>query len=243
MKKFDVIVFDVDSTVAKIEGIDFLAKKKPEVTEQVVELTELTMNGILKLDDVFVKKVDLVSPSKKDLEELGQVYCEQLVEDIEEVINILHSLGKEVWLLSGSFYNAIKILANRLAIADDRLITNQIIFKPNGDYLKVANESPLIKNGAKGVALKRIKGKTIVHVGDGVTDLEVKDVVNLFVGFGGISKREKVYQLSDVFISSSSIAPLLLAVLTEQERQKLSHPLLKKAMRLYDRGYLKLNLV
>ena len=51
-------------------------------------------------------------------------------------------------------------------------------------------------------------------VGDGVTDLEARDAVKLFVGFGGVARRERVAAEAEVYIETdrlSAIVPLALS--------------------------------
>ena len=46
---------------------------------------------------------------------------------------------------------------------------------------------------------------SILFVGDGVTDLEAKEVVDLFVGFGGVKIREVVKNEADLFIEDKTL--------------------------------------
>jgi hypothetical protein len=46
-------------------------------------------------------------------------------------------------------------------------------------------------------------------IGDGVSDLATRAVVDLFVGFGGVVARPKVRDQADVFVQTSSLAPIL----------------------------------
>src|SRR5690606_4503348 len=46
-------------------------------------------------------------------------------------------------------------------------------------------------------------------VGDGVSDMATRTVVDLFVGFGGVVARQKVRDGADAFVDSASIAPIL----------------------------------
>ncbi len=43
-------------------------------------------------------------------------------------------------------------------------------------------------------------------VGDGSTDLVTKNVVKLFVGFGGVKRRPAVADGAEVFVYSKSLA-------------------------------------
>jgi phosphoserine phosphatase len=46
----------------------------------------------------------------------------------------------------------------------------------------------------------RTKGKA-AFVGDGVSDLEAKPAVDLFIGFGGVHTRPRVRENAEVFLS------------------------------------------
>jgi len=46
-------------------------------------------------------------------------------------------------------------------------------------------------------------------VGDGVSDLLAGEAVDLFVGYGGVVGRKKVANEAEIFITSTSLAPLL----------------------------------
>jgi phosphoserine phosphatase len=59
-------------------------------------------------------------------------------------------------------------------------------------------------------------------VGDGVSDLAARGVVDLFVGFTGVVSRPHVVAESDVLITGDSLAPVLSLALTESERSSLS---------------------
>ncbi len=53
-----LIVFDCDSTLSSIEGIDELARVKGQsIFEQVAELTHAAMNGVVPLDEVFTRRL------------------------------------------------------------------------------------------------------------------------------------------------------------------------------------------
>jgi len=75
----------VDSTLAAIEGIDFLAGGNDEV----VNLTNLAMNGELSIDEVYGKRLDLIRPSISDLERLAGEYKSHLLPDAAEVVSTL----------------------------------------------------------------------------------------------------------------------------------------------------------
>ena len=59
----DLICFDCDSTLSKIEGIDELGRAVNKFDE-MVKLTNAAMNGELPLEAVYGKRLDLIKPTK-----------------------------------------------------------------------------------------------------------------------------------------------------------------------------------
>ena len=224
MKKFDAVFFDVDSTLVKIEGLDWIASYK-EKGGEIQELTKKSMEGRMGFNEAMVKKMRILAPSLEEMRMLGRIYCQHLVDGVEHVVSLLHALGKEVWILSGNFRPAVEILAEKLGIPDDRIICNNIFFNAHGAYCGFDVENDLTHNNGKARVMKRICRKNkhrTVFVGDGVTDLEAKDCVALFVGFGGVVERKIVKEKADVYISTPSLYPLLDHILNEDEKRKLS---------------------
>lgn len=213
----DIICFDVDSTLVRCEGLDWLAQQKG-VGQRVKELTELSMNGTILMEEVFTKKLDILRPSKSEMEQVGEHYCQSLTEDADTVIKALQGLNKEVWLITGSFTPAIEILANRLNIPSANILTNTIFFNDDGNYLGIDGGGHLTKADGKSIHVKNIgKGKIVAFVGDSVTDLATKDFVETFIGYGGVTVRKKVKSDAHYFIQTRSLAPLLLYILSDDE--------------------------
>ena len=46
-------------------------------------------------------------------------------------------------------------------------------------------------------------------IGDGASDLATQDAVDLFIGYGGVVKRESLLEGAEVFIHKESLAPVL----------------------------------
>ena len=61
------ILFDCDSTLSTIEGIDVLAEQAG-VVDQVVPLTNAAMEGRLKLEEAYAARLDLIKPDASTIE-------------------------------------------------------------------------------------------------------------------------------------------------------------------------------
>lgn len=241
MNKFDVVIFDLDSTLVKIEGLDWLAEKAGKA-EAVKPLTKQSMNGKLDFHEAMRRKMRAIAPSHADVVALGEQYCTNLVDDAKDVITALHFLKKKVWLLTGNFRPAVEIFSRFIGIPDERVICNEIFVDENGTYLGFDEGNPLSRNSGKRIMIERViqnKRLKTVLIGDGMTDLACKKAVDLFIGYGGVVQRENVKINSRAYVTHKSLSMLLLLILHDDEleivRQSEFRDLLLKAERLISR--------
>lgn len=201
MTRYALAFFDVDSTLVTIEGIDFLAADEP----RIAELTEAAMSGRLPLEDVYAKRLALVRPSRRKVDQLAQAYLDHITPGAEEVIAELRSRCVDVQLVTAGLEPAILPLAEHFGLSPRAVHAVPLQFDRKGTYLDFERNSPLTRAGGKETvvldARARSHGRALL-VGDGVSDLEARNAVDLFVGFGGIRKRERVQREADVFIEN-----------------------------------------
>jgi len=206
--KFRFVFFDVDSTLVTIEGIDVLARGNPEI----VRLTEAAMNGEIPLDAVYAKRLDIIRPTRADVDALGKRYVESLVDGAEETIATLQGAGVDVHLVTAGIAQAIAPLAAKLNITPRAVHAVALEFDASGDYVDFDRRSLLTRPGGKELVVRSIltrsKGKA-AFVGDGVSDLETKDVVDLFIGFGGVAVRERVRNEAHEFVEEPTLRAVL----------------------------------
>ena len=60
---FRTFMFDCDSTLSRVEGIDEIARGRKDVAD----LTKAAMDGAVPLDQVYGKRLELVRPSRAEL--------------------------------------------------------------------------------------------------------------------------------------------------------------------------------
>jgi phosphoserine phosphatase len=216
---FRTFLFDCDSTLSKVEGIDELAGGRADVAA----LTKAAMDGTCPLDEVYGRRLELVRPGRADLDRVARRYVEQATEDAAGTLAILHGLGKAVHIVSGGLRRALAPLAESLGVAPARLHCVDVRFDGDGRYAGFDAGSPLARRGGKADVARRLVaegGRRAVLVGDGVTDLEAKGEVDLFIGYGGVHDRELVRRQSPVFIRCESLAPVLALCLTPEEKRR-----------------------
>lgn len=206
--KYRFVFFDVDSTLVTIEGIDVLANGNPEI----VRLTNAAMNGEIPLDEVYGKRLDLIRPTLADVEALGQRYIASLVDGAAETISALRAAGVDVHLVTAGIAQAIAPLAEHLGLAPRAVHAVALQFDEAGRYVDYDRRSLLARPGGKELVVRailtRAKGKA-AFVGDGISDLETKPAVDLFIGFGGVAVRERVRSEADVFIEERTLHAVL----------------------------------
>jgi phosphoserine phosphatase len=200
-----LLLFDCDSTLSAIEGIDELGRLRgPEVFKAVEEMTTQAMDGSTPMESIFAKRLDMIKPTLKELESIGQKYIQQVEPTALDTIKKLKVAGWTVMIVSGGFTQAIRPLAQHLGI--ERVEAVELRFKADGSYSGYVESCPTAKSKGKNVvALKlrdEFKATQTILVGDGASDLEVKGDVDKMIGFGRYTARPKVKAGADAFITS-----------------------------------------
>lgn len=206
-KHSDCVCFDVDSTICKEEGIDLLANYccNNAQKQKILAITQEAMNGHMNFREALTKRLDIIKPSLSTIQDINKNYPLHLNDGVEELISLCRP-SKDIYLISGGFRQMIDPIAKILNINEDNVIANNLLFDCDGNYSGFDQDAPTSQTSGKAKAIQSIidkKGyKTVVMIGDGVTDLEAKPPAKLFIGYGGVVVREKVKKQADWFISS-----------------------------------------
>ncbi|MQA88791.1 MAG: HAD-IB family phosphatase [Gemmatimonas sp.] len=225
---FRSVVFDCDSTLASVEGIDELAA---DYLSEVRALTDAAMRGQVKLEEVYGRRLEIIRPSRSRVEALGRLYVERVVDDARETIDALQWLGKDVRVISGGLRPPVLALTRELGIRPRSVAAVDIEFSDDGAYLRFENGSPLARSQGKAEVIRNWNlERPSLMVGDGATDLEARPEVDSFVAYMGVVYRENVASGADLVIESKSLAPILSIAASESDRSRLAisqwHPLL-----------------
>jgi phosphoserine phosphatase len=190
--------FDVDSTLVTIEGIDVLGDGNPEIAK----LTDAAMNGEIPLDQVYARRLEMIRPSKDRVDQLGATYVASLVDGAKETIATLQDNGLIVHLVTAGIEQAILPLANTLHVKNVHAV--KLTFDTHGNYKDFDRRSFLTRTGGKELVVRDIRARShgkAVFIGDGISDLEAKPAVDLFIGFGGVVVRPRVKENADVYVT------------------------------------------
>jgi phosphoserine phosphatase len=203
MSSLKLLIFDCDSTLSAIEGIDELGRLRgPDVFKRVEEMTNEAMDGKIAVEAVFGRRLEIIRPSSADVAAVGCRYIETVEPEALASIAAARAAGWTPMIISGGFRNAIRPLADYLGIA--RIEAVDLFFDETGNYTGFDEAYPTTRSGGKPEVIARLKREfspaKVVMVGDGASDLETKPVVDLFVGFGRYTAREKVKREAAAFI-------------------------------------------
>ncbi len=206
---FDVVCFDCDSTLSRIEGIDELARRVG-LGEEMSKLTDAAMNGELPLEAVYERRLSLIKPDQQSIAWVADLYIEQIVDGVKEVFATLLAQGKTVHIISGGLRQAILPLATYLGLPESHVHAVDVHFNDAGEYLGFDQTSPLARTGGKAVVVANLKTATsLVMIGDGKTDLEAKQAGAYVIGFGGVVDRAVVRESADFYSTDASLTFVL----------------------------------
>lgn len=178
-----LVVFDMDSTLIKMEVIDELAKARG-VGEQVVKITESAMRGELDFKQSFTQRLSLLNGLEESkVKAIGNAL--PLTDGAERLIATLKKLGYKTAIVSGGFTVFGNILKKKLGIdyvfANELEIDNGIVTGTvRGDIVDGKRKAELLKEIA---AKENIALEQVIAVGDGANDLPMLSLAGLGIAF------------------------------------------------------------
>lgn len=204
MNRFNSVIVDVDSTLSGVEGIDWLAAQRgPDIEAWSAELTERAMKGEVPIEAVYVERMRIVKPTLSEIRQLGKVYVERLATHALETVTALIANNIDVVMVSGGLREAILPLAGKLGVKEENVYAVSVFFDEHGEYAGFDEASLLTRQSGKRIIVGQMELKgPILAVGDGMTDCEIKSVVQAFAAFTGFTRREAVIGQADYVIEN-----------------------------------------
>jgi len=221
--EFSHVVFDCDSTLSTIEGIDVLAESLG-FADEVASMTHAAMAGDVELNDVYAERLRLLQPSKQAISDLRTAYKRNVVADARAVVAGLNELGISVYVVSGGLADPVTDFATHLGIDPDHVkavearhdsLSGEWWKSDQGavdqDYVGFEEGALTYSTGKAEIIRTLLAGTSGLSmlVGDGASDMEAGGAVDLFVGFGGVVRRPAVASEAPIYIKSASLAPVL----------------------------------
>jgi phosphoserine phosphatase len=204
LNRFNSVIFDVDSTLSAVEGIDWLAAQRgTEIEAWSAGLTERAMQGEIPIEAVYGERMRIVKPTLLEIQELGKVYIERMATGAAETIAELRASNVEVIMVSGGLREAILPLARELGVDQENVHAVSVFFGQDGTYAGFDDASLLTRQSGKRTIVGQMDLKgPILAVGDGMTDCEIKSVVQGFAAFVEFTRREAVVERADYVVEN-----------------------------------------
>jgi phosphoserine phosphatase len=226
-----LVVFDCDSTLSAVEGIDELAqltRGEGGTSLEIARLTKQAMDGEIPLESVYGHRLGTLNPTQSHVQELARIYRQKVIPDAPLLIEALQAAGSQVFIVSGGLIEPVREFGVWLGVPREHIFAVDMEYdqlsgkwwqywlqsggqNPRGNYLAVG-PSPLTRTGGKNRVIHHLRAAhpgRIMMVGDGLSDLETMPDVDLFIGFGGVVHRQRIAEESRIYIHSASLAPVL----------------------------------
>lgn len=222
---YGAVLFDCDSTLSGIEGIDELAKLH---SIDVRALTQRAMQGEIRLEDVYKLRLERIRPSRASVEAVGRLYVQSMLPHARELVAALRHLGKRACVVSGGLEPAVSMLARAAGVEAPDVFAVALHHGAQGEYLGFDERSPLARSGGKIEVLTAIAARepgAIALVGDGMTDLEAVEespAPARFIAFGGVERRSAVFARAAVTCEHADLAALVPLLFSTAEIDKLA---------------------
>ncbi len=196
---FRSVVLDVDSTLSGIEGVDWLAARRGDaLAREVADLTRRSMQGTVSLEQVYGSRLSMIAPRRDEIDALARAYVDRVAHGAYEMIARALSARISVHLVSGGIRPALLLLAEDLGIAASNVHAVSVNFDATGAYVGYDEESPLTTSSGKRDVVQRLALEApVLAVGDGVTDLVMRTVVDCFIAYTEFVTRSAVVDAAD----------------------------------------------
>ena len=198
-----LVQLDVDSTFIQQEAIELLADKAG-VLKEVSTITESAMRGQLDFTQSLLARVGLLKGLPETV--FDQVRDEiSLTDGAAELVELLHSQGHVVSLVSGGFVNIMQPIVDELKIDYFRANTLEVV-----DGVLTGNIlGSIVDRAAKAQALTefaldaQVAIENTVAIGDGANDLDMMALAGLSIAFNA---KPVVIEAADLSITEPTLS-------------------------------------
>lgn len=161
------------------------------------------MNGEIPLETVYGERLTKIRPTADEINELANEYRRTLALGAEKAVTTLRSAGVMMALVSGGIRQAIEPVALDLGFGRDRLFAVDLRWDAAGEYIGFDERSPLTRQRGKLEVVKALAlASPSLAVGDGATDVVMREATDAFAAFTGFARRASVVQRADFVVES-----------------------------------------
>ena len=200
-------VFDFDSTLVRIETLEALADialaGHPEadvVRAEIAKLTDQAMSGEVDFGTALRRRLALLPLTRAHVEQLADRILDEGTWSVRRNLRFFQENADKIVILSGGFREIIAPVAERLGVAPERVLANDLVYDADGRVTGVDDQNPLSYDNGKPKVIDSLGlARPIVMVGDGWNDAEVKlaGAADRFYAFTEVARRDKVVAVAD----------------------------------------------
>lgn len=218
--KNTTLFIDFDSTFSQAEAFDILVeisiqdeKQRKKAYKRIKELNDLSMSGLIEIQEALEEQVKLIEATKNDINRLSEQLKTMVSKSILANQEFLVTNKEHIHIISNGFEDFIKPVIEWFGLNSNQVYANRFIYNENNQIINLDKETPLSRPAGKPIIIKELNLKTrIIMLGDGFNDYQVKKagVSDLFLLFTENIRRERVVPFADKIIHSfDDVIPLL----------------------------------
>jgi D-3-phosphoglycerate dehydrogenase len=211
-----VLLFDFDSTLVSVEGLDFLfarglAEARSELLREFHALTDAGMAGQRPQDETLRARLALFpdgGPAPALVREVAIEITARLSVSVARHLGFFRREAHRIHIVSGGFRELIEPTAAYLGLPPEHVTAHS--FQRTAAGLRLDPSTPMARGGKVG-AIRQLLAQGVIPpqapvwiIGDGATDLEVRTsgIAHHFIAYTEHVVRAPVVECADAIAES-----------------------------------------
>jgi D-3-phosphoglycerate dehydrogenase len=200
------LVFDFDSTIVAVEGLDELARlaladdpARERTVEAIEAITRDGMSGAIGIDESLRRRLAMLTIERRHVDAAVRLLRRRLSPSFRRHLKAVRANAARIHVVSSGFRDYVEPVCRDLGIPPGQVHCNDLRWKGT----RVAGfdpANPLAKPGGKARVVRalRLPGR-VVAIGDGITDAEIREegAAAEFVAYCENVEREAVVARAD----------------------------------------------
>lgn len=205
-------VFDFDSTLTSVEGLDMLAEialegnpEKDKIVKEISAITDLGVDGEISFTDSLSRRVALLKAGRSELNQLIEVLKTKVSPSVSKNLGFFKTHKNDIYVISAGFKEFIIPVVAELGIDADRVYANTFKFDEQDQICGFDNKNHLSKHNGKVDCLKEMNLDGEVQIiGDGYSDFVMvrEGVAQKFFAYTENVNRKKATDNADYVVNS-----------------------------------------
>lgn len=212
------LILDFDSTLVSVEGLDqlFLATLDDEAdggrrARAFQAITDRGMSGELSFQESLAARMALLRATPGQVGRVARQLEERITPSALRCRARFRRQAHRIWVVSGGFEELIRPVLRRMGLREQHLAAHRFQWSEEGVTAGIDPDTALARGG-KSLAVRELRlGGEIWMVGDGATDLELRErgLVHRFFAFTENVTRPPIVAKADAVLESFEDLPTL----------------------------------